>query len=117
MTGQLRVSAQWQCHWVWVGTLALLLSDGMLLMRSSSYPKHVVWACGTFLAVSVLPVPTLVCVRLALQAFWVPSQAPEAKDLLAKPDSATYCPASSKKLRLKDCVAVKFTPVSKPQGL
>ncbi|WIA18381.1 hypothetical protein OEZ85_009843 [Tetradesmus obliquus] len=49
-----------------------------------------------------------------LRAFWVPSQAPEAKDLLAKPDSATYCPASSKKLRLKDCVAVKFTPV--PEG-
>jgi nitric oxide synthase-interacting protein len=49
-----------------------------------------------------------------LKAFWVPSQAPEAKDLLAKPDSATYCPASGKKLRLKDCVAVKFTPV--PEG-
>jgi hypothetical protein len=28
-----------------------------------------------------------------------------------KPDSATYCPASGKKLRLKDCVAVKFTRV------
>jgi nitric oxide synthase-interacting protein len=46
-----------------------------------------------------------------LQAFWVPSQAPEAKDLMAKPDTATYCPASGKKLRLKDCMAVKFTQV------
>lgn len=30
---------------------------------------------------------------------------------MQKPDSATYCPASGKKLRLKDCVAVKFTRV------
>jgi len=51
---------------------------------------------------------------LFLQAFWVPSQAPQAKDLMQKPDTATYCPASGKKLRLKDCVAVKFTPV--PEG-
>ncbi|KAF6256994.1 hypothetical protein COO60DRAFT_1702037 [Scenedesmus sp. NREL 46B-D3] len=49
-----------------------------------------------------------------LKAFWVPSQAPEAKDLMAKPDTATYCPASGKKLRLKDCVAAKFTQV--PEG-
>lgn len=63
------------------------------------------------LAVCAVLYVTAVCASLALQAFWVPSQAPEAKDLLAKPDSATYCPASSKKLRLKDCVAVKFTPV------
>jgi hypothetical protein len=28
-----------------------------------------------------------------------------------KPDSSTYCPASGKKLRLKDCVAVKLTRV------
>eukprot|EP00775_Hariotina_reticulata_P008739 gene8739-8919_t len=49
-----------------------------------------------------------------LRAFWVPSQAPEAKDLMQKPDTSTYCPASGKKLRLKDCVAVKFTKV--PEG-
>eukprot|EP00879_Flechtneria_rotunda_P027769 GHRR01029760.1.p1 GENE.GHRR01029760.1~~GHRR01029760.1.p1 ORF type:complete len:291 (+),score=89.66 GHRR01029760.1:231-1103(+) len=49
-----------------------------------------------------------------LKAFWVPSQVPEAKDLMAKPDTATYCPASGKKLRLKDCVSVKFTKV--PEG-
>lgn len=46
-----------------------------------------------------------------LQAFWLPSQQSESKDLMQKPDSATYCPASGKKLRLKDCVAVKFTRV------
>lgn len=46
-----------------------------------------------------------------MQAFWVPSQTPQTKDLMDKPDSATYCPASGKKLRLKDCVAVKFTSV------
>lgn len=49
-----------------------------------------------------------------VQAFWVPSQAPESKDLMEKPDSATYCPATGKKLRLKDCVAVKLTRV--PEG-
>lgn len=31
-----------------------------------------------------------------------------------KPDTSTYCPASNKKLRLKDCISVKFTPV--PEG-
>lgn len=45
------------------------------------------------------------------QAFWVPSQTPASKEVLQKPDSSTHCPASGKKLRLKDCVAVKFTPV------
>ncbi|KAF8059185.1 TCAF2 [Scenedesmus sp. PABB004] len=49
-----------------------------------------------------------------LRAFWVPSQQPKAKDLLEKPDASTLCPASGAKLRLKDCVAVKFTPV--PEG-
>jgi nitric oxide synthase-interacting protein len=46
-----------------------------------------------------------------LRAFWVPSQTPQTKDLMDKPDSSTYCPASGKKLRLKDCVAVKLTRV------
>jgi nitric oxide synthase-interacting protein len=44
----------------------------------------------------------------------VPSQAPTSKDLLAKPDTTTFCPASGKKLRLKDCVAVRFTRA--PEG-
>ncbi|KIY93552.1 Nitric oxide synthase-interacting protein [Monoraphidium neglectum] len=46
-----------------------------------------------------------------LNAFWVPSKAPEAKLSKEKPDGSTYCPASGKKLRLKDLVDVKFTPV------
>ncbi len=33
---------------------------------------------------------------------------------IQKPDGNTYCPASGKKLRLKDLTPVKFTPV--PQG-
>lgn len=43
-----------------------------------------------------------------MKAFWVPSKAPDARQVLAKPDTATYCPASGKKLRLKDLIAVKF---------
>lgn len=43
-----------------------------------------------------------------MKAFWVPSKAPDARQVLAKPDTSTYCPASGKKLRLKDLVAVKF---------
>jgi hypothetical protein len=50
------------------------------------------------------------------QAFWLPSQQSESKDLMQKPDSSTYCPASGKKLRLKDCVAVKFTRVREGEG-
>lgn len=59
---------------------------------------------------------SLPCSALVPQAFWVPSQAPASKDLLAKPDSATLCPASGKKLRLKDCVAAKFTRVPEGEG-
>lgn len=44
----------------------------------------------------------------------MPSKAPEAKASKEKPDGATYCPASGKKLKLKDLVEVKFTPV--PEG-
>ena len=44
-----------------------------------------------------------------MKAFWVPSKAPDARQVLAKPDASTYCPASGKKLRLKDLIAVKFT--------
>lgn len=41
----------------------------------------------------------------------MPSKTPGASDALEKPDSATVCPASGKKLRLKDCVQIHFTPV------
>ena len=44
-----------------------------------------------------------------MKAFWLPSKAPEAKALLEKPDMATVCPASGKKLTLKQLVAIKFT--------
>jgi hypothetical protein len=78
--------------------------------------QHLAWVCLWSLLHSLLVVLLHAALTLAfwthiLQAFWVPSQAPEAKDLMAKPDTATYCPASGKKLRLKDCVAVKFTQV------
>ena len=42
-----------------------------------------------------------------LKSFWLPSLAPESKAMVDKPDAATYCPATGKKLRLKD-----LTPVS-----
>lgn len=42
------------------------------------------------------------------------SKAPEAKATKEKPDNVTHCPASGNKLRLKDLVDVKFTPV--PEG-
>ena len=44
-----------------------------------------------------------------MKAFWVPSKAPDARQVLAKPDGSTFCPASGKKLRLKDLIPVKFT--------
>ncbi|GBF93568.1 hypothetical protein Rsub_06288 [Raphidocelis subcapitata] len=47
-------------------------------------------------------------------SFWVASKAPEAKAATERPDASTLCPASGKKLRLKDLVEVKFTPV--PEG-
>ncbi|DBA91104.1 TPA: hypothetical protein ACH3X1_016068 [Trebouxia sp. C0004] len=46
-----------------------------------------------------------------MKAFWVPSQGKEARQILAKPDEHTYCPASGKKLRLKDLIPVRFTRV------
>jgi nitric oxide synthase-interacting protein len=51
-----------------------------------------------------------------MQAFWMPSQTPGAKTKVDKPDKHTYCPASGKKLRLKDLVAVHFTPVPEGEG-
>ena len=38
----------------------------------------------------------------------MPSKAPEAQRLLEKPDMNTYCPASGKKLRLKDLIPIRF---------
>lgn len=46
-----------------------------------------------------------------MKAFWVPSQGKEARQVLAKPDEHTYCPASGKKLRLKDLIPVRFSRV------
>ena len=39
------------------------------------------------------------------------SATPESRQLLDKPDVNTYCPATGKKLRLKDLVPVKLTAV------
>ena len=49
-----------------------------------------------------------------MKAFWVPSQGGEAAVTIEKPDGATKCPASGKKIKLKDLVAVKFTHI--PDG-
>lgn len=49
-----------------------------------------------------------------MKAFWVPSKAPDARTNLEKPDSSTFCPASGKKLKLKDLIPLKFTQV--PEG-
>ena len=46
-----------------------------------------------------------------MKAFWVPSMGKEARQILDKPDEHTYCPASGKKLRLKDLISVRFTRV------
>ncbi len=46
-----------------------------------------------------------------MKAFWLPSKAPEANNIVAKPDMNTCCPASGKKLRLKDLIPVRFTCV------
>ncbi|PNW87643.1 hypothetical protein CHLRE_02g142086v5 [Chlamydomonas reinhardtii] len=49
-----------------------------------------------------------------LKAFWMPSLTPDAGNKVEKPDSETRCPASGNKLRMKDLVAVHWTPV--PEG-
>ena len=43
-----------------------------------------------------------------MKAFWLPSKTPESAALLDKPGMTTYCPASGKKLRLKDLTPVRF---------
>ncbi|KAK9847790.1 hypothetical protein WJX84_006659 [Apatococcus fuscideae] len=49
-----------------------------------------------------------------MKAFWLPSKAPDTRTKLEKPDLGTVCPASGKKLRLKDLIPVRFTQV--PEG-
>lgn len=49
-----------------------------------------------------------------MKAFWLPSMGSEAAQLMSKPDMDTYCPASGKKLRLKELIPVRFTRV--PEG-
>ncbi|KAK9832517.1 hypothetical protein WJX81_004354 [Elliptochloris bilobata] len=49
-----------------------------------------------------------------MRAFWLPSKTPEARALLGRPDMDTFCPASGKKLRLKDLISVQLTRV--PEG-
>lgn len=51
-----------------------------------------------------------------MKAFWVPSKAPDARTVLDKPDSNTFCPASGKKLKLKDLIPVKFTRVPEEES-
>eukprot|EP00958_Prasinococcus_capsulatus_P016770 scaffold1875_cov339-Prasinococcus_capsulatus_cf.AAC.22 len=46
-----------------------------------------------------------------MKAFWLPSKAPEAAHRLPKPPTDTVCPATGKRLRLKDLIPVKFTPL------
>uniref|UniRef100_A0A182XMW0 Nitric oxide synthase-interacting protein homolog n=1 Tax=Anopheles quadriannulatus TaxID=34691 RepID=A0A182XMW0_ANOQN len=53
--------------------------------------------------------------RKELPSFWVPSQTPAAKvSRIEKPDSKIYCPVSSKPLKAKDLIEVKFTLVKDP---
>ncbi|CAG9821786.1 unnamed protein product [Phaedon cochleariae] len=50
-----------------------------------------------------------------LPSFWVPCQTPSAeKSIIEKPDPVVYCPISQKPLKVKDLIAVKFTPVKDP---
>lgn len=49
-----------------------------------------------------------------MKAFWLPSKTPEARAALDKPSLDTICPATGKKLKLKDLITVNFTRV--PEG-
>jgi nitric oxide synthase-interacting protein len=49
---------------------------------------------------------------VGMKSFWVPSQGKEAAETVEKPDGSTRCPASGKKLKLKDLIRVKITPVT-----
>lgn len=47
-----------------------------------------------------------------VQSFWQPQDTPDSDIRPDKPSMDILCPVSGKKLRLKDLVPVKFTPVS-----
>lgn len=48
-----------------------------------------------------------------LPSFWIPSLTPESKPTeLKKPDEKVRCPMSSKPLRYKDLISIKFTPIN-----
>lgn len=49
-----------------------------------------------------------------MKAFWLPSKTPEARQLAERPQMDTICPATGKKLKLKDLTTVNFTRV--PEG-
>ena len=51
-----------------------------------------------------------------MKAFWLPSKTPEARQLLERPEVETLCPASGKKLRLKDLITVNFTHVGEGES-
>ncbi len=44
-----------------------------------------------------------------MKAFWMPGKTPEASTTVAKPSADTLCPATGKKLRLKELTPVRFT--------
>ena len=44
-----------------------------------------------------------------MNSFWLPSKTPEAESVVKKPSMTCFCPASGKKLKLKDLFAVTFT--------
>ena len=50
------------------------------------------------------------------KSFWLASKTPAAERAAAAPRRDTLCPASGKRLRLKDLVALKFTPVVEGGG-
>ncbi|KAG1658385.1 hypothetical protein FOA52_010063 [Chlamydomonas sp. UWO 241] len=50
------------------------------------------------------------------KAFWMPVATPCADAAPQRPDTDTLCPASGKKLRMKDLIAVNFTPVPDGDG-
>ena len=51
-----------------------------------------------------------------MKAFWLPSKTPEARAALEKPSLDTICPATGKKLRLKDLITVNFTRLPEGEG-
>jgi len=50
--------------------------------------------------------------------FWIPTNTPDAKpEIYDKPDTNTHCPFSGKKLKMKDLIPVKFTPLDPNKAL